>query len=166
MPATKRFQITLLAVLLTLAASFVSMSPKQASGFDSTYEVVTDADGSKIIMAKPGSAAVIELSTGKLLNVIPPSSMNVNAITVTRGCTNKNAGCWTSGSALGNMQFAGSGAVSGTWPYRNAYYTGNLHGFVIYQYKGATMSSLKLGPHLWIRMANNSAVTGKSVTRW
>ncbi len=140
MSATKRFQITLLAVLLTLAASFVSMSPKQASGFDSTYEVVTDADGSKIIMAKPGSVAVIEPSTGKLLNVIPPSSMNVNAITVTRGCTNKNAGCWTSGSALGNMQFAGSGAVSGTWPYRNAYYTGNLHGFVIYQYKGATMS--------------------------
>ena len=146
----------MLAVLLTLAASFVSMSPKQASGFDSTYEVVTDADGSKIIMAK----------TGKLLNVIPPSSMNVNAITVTRGCTNKNAGCWTSGSALGDMQFAGSGAVPGTWPYRNAYYTGNLHGLVIYQYKGATMSSPKLGPHLWIRMANNSAVTGKSVTRW
>lgn len=105
MSATKRFQITLLAVLLTLAASFVSMSPKQASGFDSTYEVVTDADGSKIIMAKPGSVAVIEPSTGKLLNVIPPSSMNVKAITVTRGCTNKNAGCWTSGSALGDMQW-------------------------------------------------------------
>ena len=154
MSATKRFQITLLAVLLTLAASFVSMSP------------VTDADGSKIIMAKPGSAAVIEPSTGKLLNVFPPSSMNVNAITVTRGCANKNAGCWTSGSALGDMQFAGSGAVSGTWPYKNAYYTGNLHGFVIYQYKGATMSSPKPGPHLCIRMANNSAVTGKSVTRW
>ena len=79
MVGNQRFQITLLAVLLTLAASFVSMSPKQASGFDSTYEVITDADGSKIIMAKPGSVAVIEPSTGKLLNVIPPSSMNVNA---------------------------------------------------------------------------------------
>lgn len=53
MSATKRFQITLLAVLLTLAASFVSMSPKQASGFDSTYEVVTDADGSKSSWPSP-----------------------------------------------------------------------------------------------------------------
>ncbi len=166
MSATKRFQITLLAVLLTLAASFVSMSPKQASGFDSTYEVVTDADGSKIIMAKPGSVAVIEPSTGKLLNVIPPSSMNVNAITVTRGCTNKNAGCWTSGSALGDMQFAGNGAVSGTWPYRNAYYTGNLHGLVILSIQRCDHEFAETRTAFVDTHGNNSAVTGKSVTRW
>ncbi|MDU6505415.1 MAG: hypothetical protein E6532_09730, partial [Bifidobacterium longum] len=54
------------------------------------------------------------------------------SVTVSRGCADSNAGCWAGGNALGDMQFAGSGTATGSWPYRNSYTTGNKSGQITF----------------------------------
>jgi hypothetical protein len=88
------------------------------------------------------------------------------SVTVSRGCADSNAGCWAGGNALGDMQFAGTGTATGSWPYRNSYTTGNKSGQITFAINGVTYSPVAAGPWMRIATADGSGVDGVSVTRW
>lgn len=75
------------------------------------------------------------------------------------------AGCWTGGSALGDLQFSGVGTFNGNWPSRNAYQTGNKRGRVTFMYAGKKVQLPWFGTWTEISMKNNAAVTGVQVIR-
>lgn len=101
-----------------------------------------------------------------LVDVLPPSEAEDYSVTVSRGCTDSNAGCWAGGSTLGDMQFAGTGTATGSWPYRNSYTTGNKSGQITFAINGVTYTPVAAGPWMRIATADGSGVDGVSVTRW
>ena len=59
---------------------------------------------------------------------------------------------WAGGNALGDMQFAGTGTATGSWPYRNSYTTGNKSGQITFAINGVTVFVLARKPrHLQCR---------------
>ncbi len=98
--------------------------------------------------------------------VLPPSEAEDYSVTVSRGCADSNAGCWVGGNALGDMQFAGTGTATGSWPYRNSYTTGNKSGQITFAINGVTYTPVAAGPWMRIATADGSGVDGVSVTRW
>lgn len=109
---------------------------------------------------------LFDSSNGELVDVLPPSEAEDYSVTVSRGCTDSNAGCWAGGSALGDMQFAGTGTATGSWPYRNSYTTGNKSGQITFAINGVTYTPVAAGPWMRIATADGSGVDGVSVTRW
>ena len=81
-------------------------------------------------------------------------------------CADSHAGCWAGGNALGDMQFAGTGTATGSWPYRNSYTTGNKSGQITFAINGVTYTPVAAGPWMRIATADGSGVDGVSVTRW
>lgn len=108
----------------------------------------------------------IRRSNGELVDVLPPSEAEDYSVTVSRGCADSNAGCWAGGNALGDMQFAGTGTATGSWPYRNSYTTGNKSGQITFAINGVTYTPVAAGPWMRIATADGSGVDGVSVTRW
>ena len=78
------------------------------------------------------------------MDVLPPSEAEDYSVTVSRGCTDSNAGCWAGGASLGDMQFAGTGTATGSWPYRNSYTTGNKSGQITFAINGVTYTLSQL----------------------
>ena len=66
----------------------------------------------------------------------------------------------------GQMQFAGTGTATGSWPYRNSYTTGNKSGQITFAINGVTYTPVAAGPWMRIATADGSGVDGVSVTRW
>lgn len=73
---------------------------------------------------------------------------------------------WAGENALGDMQFAGTGTATGSWPYRNSYTTGNKSGQITFAINGVTYTPVAAGPWMRIATADGSGVDGVSVTRW
>lgn len=111
-------------------------------------------------------AILFDSSNGELVDVLPPSEAEDYSVTVSRGCADSNAGCWAGGNALGDMQFAGTGTATGSWPYRNSYTTGNKSGQITFAINGVTYTPVAAGPWMRIATADGSGVDGVSVTRW
>lgn len=166
MQRINRYGLAIASLLFAAALNFSLMPAAHANDIGNRYWTEIDTQGNEVVMAIPGSTIFMNPKTAEIVDVTPPSAAVALSITVSRGCTDRNAGCWTGGTALGDLQFAGTGAVSGNWPYRNQYQTGNHNGFVVYSYKGATHSSPRMGPWLGISMIDGASVTGLSVTRW
>ena len=70
------------------------------------------------------------------------------------------------GTLWGDMQFAGTGTATGSWPYRNSYTTGNKSGQITFAINGVTYTPVAAGPWMRIATADGSGVDGVSVTRW
>ena len=121
--------------------------------------------GGDMIVGEPGTTILFDSSNGELVDVLPPSEAEDYSVTVSRGCADSNAGCWAGGNALGDMQFAGTGTATGSWPYRNSYTTGNKSGQITFAINGVTYTPVAAGPWMRIATADGSGV-GVSVTRW
>lgn len=103
--------------------------------------------------------AIVSRDSSPRLKAGAPSQQN-------GGCADSNAGCWAGGNALGDMQFAGTGTATGSWPYRNSYTTGNKSGQITFAINGVTYTPVAAGPWMRIATADGSGVDGVSVTRW
>lgn len=118
--------------LLALLSTAVPVASAQETTDESFYELTTTPSGGDMIVGEPGTTILFDSSNGELVDVLPPSEAEDYSVTVSRGCADSNAGCWAGGNALGDMQFAGTGTATGSWPYRNSYTTGNKSGQITF----------------------------------
>ena len=152
--------------LLALLSTAVPVASAQETTDESFYELTTTPSGGDMIVGEPGTTILFDSSNGELVDVLPPSEAEDYSVTVSRGCADSNAGCWAGGNALGDMQFAGTGTATGSWPYRNSYTTGNKSGQITFAINGVTYTPVAAGPWMRIATADGSGVDGVSVTRW
>lgn len=152
--------------LLALLSTAVPVASAQETTDESFYELTTTPSGGDMIVGEPGTTILFDSSNGELVDVLPPSEAEDYSVTVSRGCADSNAGCWAGGNALGDMQFAGTGTATGSWPYRNSYTTGNKSGQITFAINGVTYTPVAAGPWMRIAAADGSGVDGVSVTRW
>lgn len=152
--------------LLALLSTAVPVASAQETTDESFYELTTTPSGGDMIVGEPGTTILFDSSNGELVDVLPPSEAEDYSVTVSRGCTDSNAGCWAGGNALGDMQFAGTGTATASWPYRNSYTTGNKSGQITFAINGVTYTPVAAGPWMRIATADGSGVDGVSVTRW
>lgn len=124
--------------LLALLSTAVPVASAQETTDESFYELTTTPSGGDMIVGEPGTTILFDSSNGELVDVLPPSEAEDYSVTVSRGCADSNAGCWAGGNALGDMQFAGTGTATGSWPYRNSYTTGNKSGQITFAINGVT----------------------------
>ena len=149
-----------------LLSTAVPVASAQETTDESFYELTTTPSGGDMIVGEPGTTILFDSSNGELVDVLPPSEAEDYSVTVSRGCADSNAGCWAGGNALGDMQFAGTGTATGSWPYRNSYTTGNKSGQITFAINGVTYTPVAAGPWMRIATADGSGVDGVSVTRW
>ncbi|MFC0265943.1 hypothetical protein [Alloscardovia macacae] len=83
-----------------------------------------------------------------------------------RGCTDSNAACWTSGTALGDMQFSGTGLLKGNWPNRDSFSTGDKWANITFMYHGKLKSVNAMPPHSRAVNIFGEGSDGKSVHRY
>lgn len=124
--------------LLALLSTAVPVASAQETTDESFYELTTTPSGGDMIVGEPGTTILFDSSNGELVDVLPPSEAEDYSVTVSRGCADSNAGCWAGGNAFGDMQFAGTGTATGSWPYRNSYTTGNKSGQITFAINGVT----------------------------
>ena len=125
--------------LLALLSTAVPVASAQETTDESFYELTTTPSGGDMIVGEPGTTILFDSSNGELVD---------------------------GGNALGDMQFAGTGTATGSWPYRNSYTTGNKSGQITFAINGVTYTPVAAGPWMRIATADGSGVDGVSVTRW
>ena len=130
--------------LLALLSTAVPVASAQETTDESFYELTTTRRAGDMIVGEPGTTILFDSSNGELVDVLPPSEAEDYSVTVSRGCADSNAGCWAGGNALGDMQFAGTGTATGSWPYRNSYTTGNKSGQITFAINGVTYTLSQL----------------------
>lgn len=99
--------------------------------------------------SKTGYAIRIDLSKYNLKgkHIVFDEHLNITSFdsfddrtTASRGCHDDNAACWTSGLAMGDMQFTGVGTARGFWPGRNAFFAGDRPAEVEIMYNGTNLN--------------------------
>lgn len=85
-------------------------------------------------------------------------------ISVSRGCSDLKAACWTGGTALGDMQYAGVGKSVGFWPYRNRFYSGNKVASIRYETGNVERIVKNIPAHYWVQELHG--VDGREVVRY
>ena len=143
--------------LLALLSTAVLASAKKPLTSRSEL-TTTPRRAGDMIVGEPGTTILFDSSNGELVDV-PPSEAEDYSVTVSRD-TDSNAGCWAGGIALGDMQFAGTGTATGSWPYRNSYTTGNKSGQITFAINGVT-TPVAAGPWMRIATADGSGVDGR-----
>lgn len=124
--------------LLALLSTAVPVASAQETTDESFYELTTTPSGGDMIVGEPGTTILFDSSNGELVDVLPPSEAEDYSVTVSRGCTDSNAGCWAGGKS-GQITFA---------------------------INGVTYTPVAAGPWMRIATADGSGVDGVSVTRW
>lgn len=158
------------AILVTLSLFF----PQTALAAPTTIDgrTIEPHDGLTI---KPNGDVIIDISKYEIhgntisitddFEVISYYGEDSFRTTPSRGCTDKQAACWTGGTALGDMQFTGTGVVRGNWPARNRFYTGNKRADVTF-HDGRREITIN-GLHAWWWVDKVTAgVDGKMVNRY
>ena len=157
--------LTRAAAVCTIVLSWAL--PGTAAAEDSVRIIEDPVTGIRMIDAEPGSEILVDPDTGDVVKVIPPEEVTwPRSVTVTRGCSNNSAACWSDGTALGDMQFAGTGTRSGIWPYRNKFYSGDSKASICFESRGTRLCPPALAARTTLTTYNGAAVTGLSVTRF
>ena len=178
-PSTHRTEVAMMQARKRAAAFFALLSlmmvsfivaPFSASAeetvTDSFYTITTDPWGDPMIVGDPGTTILIDPNSGEVVDVLPPGESTYRSVTASRGCTDSNAGCWAGGTALGDIQYAGTGIITGFWPYRNAYTTGNKAGKITFAINGIQYTPVAAGPWTKIATIDGQGVDGIAVERW
>jgi hypothetical protein len=109
---------------------------------------------------------VIDAPTGKIISMTATSIASVKPDITHQTICNTGWECWFSGKVpYANQGFYGSaGKVTGSWPYRNEFWTGNYTAGFSYSYAGTSHSYSNYPPNYAVVFAKNALVTGTSAT--